>query len=298
MSAEFISLAREHYLNDNPNPRRVGCPPPDSWLKLARSKDLPDDSQRLHLLSCSPCLNDFRQARELQNDAPAAKSKLSWLSFLRLPLPVAAMFLLVISSVGAGIYFWLIKPQTEIASVNGQIETQNQNTNLPENQTEKPVKQDLQIKAEESVNDSNAANPAKTKSLENRKPGAKSPKPEKPVKENFAEETLLAKNTINLDLAKAAVLRGANTTQKVYQLSAKTMNFIVKLPLNSPSGKYEISLLDESHEPLIAQKTVTSSGKNVRFDLTLQNKNGRARLCINPVGEIPDCFAVKIGNEK
>src|SRR5262249_62268433 len=49
--------------NANPNPSRVGCPPRDALIALARRNRPIDDPAYDHLIKCSPC---YREVRALQ----------------------------------------------------------------------------------------------------------------------------------------------------------------------------------------------------------------------------------------
>jgi hypothetical protein len=44
----------------NPNPDRVGCPPRETLIALARKEAPLDDPAYEHLTNCSPCYVDFR----------------------------------------------------------------------------------------------------------------------------------------------------------------------------------------------------------------------------------------------
>jgi hypothetical protein len=52
--------------NANPNPARVGCPPRDVLIAVARRERPADDPVHHHLIKCSPC---YREMRALQQAA-------------------------------------------------------------------------------------------------------------------------------------------------------------------------------------------------------------------------------------
>ncbi|WP_291984261.1 hypothetical protein [Luteitalea sp.] len=54
----------------NPNPNRIGCPPRDTLVELARRTRPMDDPAYQHLLKCSPC---YREVRALQTQAAPAR---------------------------------------------------------------------------------------------------------------------------------------------------------------------------------------------------------------------------------
>ena len=108
----------------------------------------------------------------------------------------------------------------------------------------------------------------------------------------------MARRAIKLDLAKTSVLRNENSIERIFSLPAKSIYLKVKLIPDSPKGIYEVSLLDEFGKPLINGQLKKSNGKNLIINFDIRNKSGRARLCIAPQGEIPDCFAVTIGQNE
>jgi hypothetical protein len=65
----LIVEARRHYLDDFPNPERVGCPPQSELRRVAESREIPDADFRDHLLHCSPCFREFRELRESHSDS-------------------------------------------------------------------------------------------------------------------------------------------------------------------------------------------------------------------------------------
>lgn len=295
LSDEILEFSRKYRESDFPNPKREGCLPNKRLLEIANSTKLPDAEFREHLLNCSPCFNNFQTARQAKTIiakaeilAEAQKPALFDL-FLR-PFPIAVSIVLIGGLIGI---FWLgwfdqtkkEKAEQDRPTVLGNPKDKsddnlNKNTEISTLQTndidETPVKPD---RSEESVNQ------RKKEKVEVFK------KPEKPEPK---KEVLVAKNTINLDLAKAAVLRNGNSKEIVYGLPSKIVIINVKLPPNYPTGNYEVSLLDEFGKPLLKGKIQKSKGKNIVIHLDLQNIDGLARLCVAPKGEIPDCFAVNI----
>lgn len=51
----------------NPNPQRIGCPPPDVLASLAARRQPLSAPGYEHLLECSEC---YREFRALQSEAP------------------------------------------------------------------------------------------------------------------------------------------------------------------------------------------------------------------------------------
>ncbi len=288
LSAEILEFTREYQSNDFPNPRREGCLPKEDLLKIADSDELPNAELREHLLSCSPCFLDFHAARQSKSAAPlivetkSAKQKSPWFGFFLRPFPVAVLMVLFCVLTGIILSNLLNRTNTEIAK-------------------QENIKQNAQV----SDNQTNSQNEA-TLPTENKEPEL----PQSPPKQNNStantqnkslktdseiDSKILAQKTINLDLAKAAVLRNNASSETVYALPPQTIALNVKLPEGSPAGNYEVSLLDEFGKPLVKSLTKKSDGKTLTVKLNLQNERGRARLCVAPKGEIPDCFAVTVG---
>jgi hypothetical protein len=48
----------------NPNPERIGCPPQETLVALARRARPMGDPAYEHLLACSPCYRDFRSLQK------------------------------------------------------------------------------------------------------------------------------------------------------------------------------------------------------------------------------------------
>jgi hypothetical protein len=288
LSAEILEFAHGYQSNDFPNPQRKDCPAREDLLKIADSAELPKAELREHLLSCSPCFVEFHAAKHAKNHSPSVSKtvtvnqKSSWLAFFLRPLPAAALLIFCGALTGILLYGLLNRTDTKIA----KQESVNQAEQVSQNE---PAISDGQILPLENKEANLAqSSPKPDTSLTN--------SPNQEPKTN-SEETakLLAKKTINLDLAAAAVFRNNNSGEMVYSLPPQTVTLNVKLPANSPAGDYEVSLLDETGKPLVKNITKKSDGKNLRTELNLQNIRGRARLCITLKGEIPDCFAVSVG---
>jgi hypothetical protein len=82
----------------NPNPERIGCPPRETLVELARRVRPIGDPAYQHLLKCSPCYVEVRrlQAAEAQRTPHRSGRPTAWLA-------LAAMLILVV--LGA-VLFW------------------------------------------------------------------------------------------------------------------------------------------------------------------------------------------------
>jgi len=298
LSAEILDFSHEYQSNDFPNPAREGCPPNEELLKIAASDQLPEADLREHLLNCSPCFQEFHAARQSKFAVPAvskpepAKQENGWRGFFLRPLPIAALLLAL--GVAALIVLYNLpdrngpdvagrKDAAEPAPVSQNPPVRPRETDLPAQNTPPSAQQN-----KDAIDSAPAPKP------NNSTPNLKNEDP-KTAPETADDAKLTARNPVKLDLAKAAVMRNGTAVEKVYSLAPQTVALDVKLPADSPAGNYEVALLDEFGKPLLKSLTAKSDGKNLKININLQNKRGRARLCIAPTGEIPDCFAVTIG---
>lgn len=91
---------RELLRRANPNPARVGCPPRDVLIELARLQRPFEDAGYDHLVKCSPCYVEFEALQQAAagqaggvQPAVAQPVRTKWL------LPAAAAVLVVVASV-------------------------------------------------------------------------------------------------------------------------------------------------------------------------------------------------------
>ena len=292
LSAEILGFAREYQSIDFPNPNRRGCLPNNELVRIVNSGQLAKRGLREHLLSCSPCFIEFQAARkQIEKDIVIAiepkptSKKFRPFVFFRHPLPAMILFLAVCCVSGMILYGFLVSKDVKIAeSRNINLFHNEQSTEIQKTLPENPFV--------ENVNKTPLVNQSPSK--QNNQSLQKDNKRAKAVFEN--EQS--ARNSIKLDLAKTTVLRNENSSETIFSLPAKSINLKVKLIPESPKGIYEVSLLDEFGKPLIKGQLKKSNGKNLTINFDIRNKSGRARLCIAPQGEIPDCFAVKIGKDE
>ncbi len=292
LSAEILGFAREYQSIDFPNPNRKGCLPNNELVRIVHSGQLAKKGLRGHLLSCSPCFLEFQAARkQIEKDivkslGPKTTAKKNpGFIFFRHPLPAMILFLSVCCVSGMIIYGLLVPKNVEIAETK--------NINLLYNEQSSDIQKTLPgIPAVENIYKAPLVNQSRSK--QNIQALQKNNRRSKAVFEN--EQT--ARSAIKLDLARTSVLRNENSSETIFSLPARSINLKVKLIPESPKGIYEISLLDEFGKPLINGQLKKSNGKNLTINFDTRDKSGRARLCIAPQGEIPDCFAVKIGKDE
>ena len=70
-----LDIVRQFFLEENPNPERIGCPPEET-LKAAAENRLPvNDPARLHMADCSECFAEYRGYRLEWEKKQAAKRR-------------------------------------------------------------------------------------------------------------------------------------------------------------------------------------------------------------------------------
>lgn len=300
LSEEILEFAREYQAKDFSNPTRKNCFSDEELSNAAHGGKLPEDDLREHLLSCSPCFNAFQTARQSAVAAQGTKTNQAvtrrspWFSFFLRPVAAGALLLLFLCVTVVYVYF--LPLNTEVARQNSENFSNGTNKQITVNQNTSSISSAVENSDSTYVSNQTATIKTESSTKRNNQITTKENKNVKSDSEN--ESKLLARNTVNLDQARAAILRNETSSETIYKLPSERVTLNVKLLAGSPAGNYQVSLLDESGEPLIKSLTKKSSGKNLNINLNLRNKNGRARLCIAPTGEVPDCFVVSIGHIK
>src|SRR5438067_2068924 len=91
----------EMFGRGNPNPRRIGCPPRDVLIALARRERPISDPLYEHLGNCSPC---YREGRALQQhrsaEGSASRLYAKWIA--------AAAVVILLAAAGVWLY---LRPQ-------------------------------------------------------------------------------------------------------------------------------------------------------------------------------------------
>lgn len=104
----------------NPNPDRIGCPPRDTLVELARRTRPMDDPAYQHLLKCSPCYVEVR-ALQAAGAPPARSTRLGPAAWMA----VAAALILVV----LGTVLWqrttqnVVPPAPVVARNDAPVET-------------------------------------------------------------------------------------------------------------------------------------------------------------------------------
>ncbi len=111
-SADNDDLQFKHDIDEvfsraNPNPDRIGCPPRDTLVRLARRQQPIGDPAYEHLAKCSPCYREFRALQEAAG-APAPASRIARRAWM-----LAAAAALVVVAAGT---WWLTRGESDSAA--------------------------------------------------------------------------------------------------------------------------------------------------------------------------------------
>ena len=111
-SADNDDLQFKHDIDEvfsraNPNPDRIGCPPRDTLVRLARRQQPIGDPAYEHLAKCSPCYREFRALQEAAGvSTPASRgASRAWM--------LAAAAALVVVTAGT---WWLTRGESNSAA--------------------------------------------------------------------------------------------------------------------------------------------------------------------------------------
>ena len=111
-SADNDDLQFKHDIDEvfsraNPNPDRIGCPPRETLVRLARRQHPIGDPAYEHLAKCSPCYREFRSLQEASGVSAAASRNASraWM--------LTAAAALVVATAGT---WWLTRGESNSAA--------------------------------------------------------------------------------------------------------------------------------------------------------------------------------------
>ena len=97
----------------NPNPERIGCPPRETLIGLARRAQPIGDPAYEHLVKCSPCYREFRALQDelsVRGSGQTTGSRSRWL---------AAAAIVVLTAGLGGIWFYLVSRTSSVAPTAG-----------------------------------------------------------------------------------------------------------------------------------------------------------------------------------
>lgn len=109
----------------NPNLERVGCPPRDTLIGLARRAQPLGDPAYEHLVKCSPCYREFRALQEehapRQAASPVPGSHRGWMAAVAVAVLVAGL---------GGVWFFINRPAAPETSPVSETRTGELRTEL------------------------------------------------------------------------------------------------------------------------------------------------------------------------
>lgn len=276
----IVGTARDYFGSDFPNPKRIGCPPEESFRKLIGDKKLPDENLRSHLLNCSECFEEYRNLLQ-QAKLPAAASKPLF------PLKPILLGGLVICLIVFGCLLWFRNADSENTKSAQNKHPASENSENEESSTNaiaESIETNSNITIENSAINNKSLAQKENKSINERQAA---------VRENAP---LLAKNEVEINLNNPSVWRSANEpNQKPVVLQARRTWLRIKLPKENPQGMYEVFIVDELGKRLTEQNNIRARKGSLSVNLDLKGLSGnQKRLCLAPPGEIPDCVLIKI----
>jgi hypothetical protein len=286
--------ARKYFGEDFPNSTRVDCPSTDSIRNLISEKKLPSEDLRTHLFSCSECFNDYRVLLE-QSKSIQVPNK-GFLKFDLAPLFVGAIAIILLC---LGIGFWVLTTRFNSTDLARMSDPQLEKDVTPI----VPVIENTNLSSKVAIENSKKTNTEsvvnRTKTSDNVTSGSKN-NAVTSIKDDTSVP-LSEKNKSEIDLTKQGILRSTanEDVQKPIHLQSEEIQLRVKLPENSPRGKYEIYVVDEFGNALTAKKSIQVSKPIISVQLDLRKIVGdKKRLCIGLTGEVPDCVLINIDVKK
>ena len=228
-------ILRQFFLEENPNPERIGCPPEET-LKAAAENRLPaNDPARLHMAHCSECFAEYRGYRlDWENKRAAKRSFIGWAVAASLLIGIAGGVLVFRHHLGSN------EAPQQIA------------TNTPPNSSAGLPKQDVPVTPAPKQDESHKPSPPSAtpprRTPRHTSPGE--PHPPAPAAEN--SELVPAV----LDLTGNSIPSGPPRARlDTFTLPASNLKLRVILPPASPKGVYSLRLTKDAE----GQDVVTSA---------------------------------------
>jgi hypothetical protein len=76
-----LDFLKNYFLEANPNPKRIGCPPEEKLKAVAENRLPVDDPARLHLASCSECFAEYRGYKGEWEERRSARTRIvGWIA--------------------------------------------------------------------------------------------------------------------------------------------------------------------------------------------------------------------------
>jgi hypothetical protein len=269
---DFTNAAAESAARDYPNAERRGCPPAGTRSRLLGAGRLPDTDERGHLLNCSECYVEYREALGLARRVGSRPvgSPTRWTGWSRIQLAAAMMLLAGASSLA----WWVTRAAMSVAPREPSVaERSIASPGVPEPTPEAPA---TPVAEQDRVDRPAEAAPA-TRSV-------------------LQPEALL---TLHIDLQEPTVFRdglgSGPLDDKGIVLPAARTRLALSLPEHSAPGAYRVTVVDAFGRELIEANGTSRSGETLAVVLDLAHvPSGPHRLCVARSDEVPDCYRALI----
>jgi hypothetical protein len=274
-SDEFLEFAREYFSTEFPNPDMVGCPSREKLAAIARSNDLPDDTLRSHLFSCSACFNLYR---EVAGKAAHVGESL-WrrvvvsVSGVRAAAYAAAVLLAFLSILG--VFIWR----------NGMKATDSPPARPEASTVKEPSNTDTTSNRQPFISENRA--PDQSATMKNKNAAAQ-----------------IVRNFIRIDPESHAPSRavGENNSEDRISLPRSLNSLLLVLPEGSNKGFYTVSIRDGFGKTILRGKKTFSNGKTLKTVLDIRQLSGESYyLCVSRQSdedEVPHCYAIVVSARK
>lgn len=271
----LVSLAREHFSAEFPNPDRRGCPSSAVVRESVLGGRPPDGEWSRHLFACAECFNLYR-AILVEREASQGVPAVSWRSrlastfggrpnVLRLSLVGAAAALFVIS---AGWLAWHTAGNTDKAVVRPG----------PAASTS-PL---ARAEAPKPGPEGEAMAEIASKARHQRSPAAESVPI---IRRVDLEDYVALRNLAAPDAGENAEIR----------LPQARLRLILRLPENSQAGLYSVSLVTGDGQSVAADRARSRDGKRLTINLDLRRlAGGKYGLNLSRPGEPPEQYRVSL----
>jgi hypothetical protein len=277
------SFARTYFASDFPNSQRAGCPPRLKLIEAARAARLPGDDLRAHLLACSECFNDFREARQTPATAkitPLRQRFASALTSTRAAAIAAAALLILLSIVAVIVLRNHSRTATDSTIENGTGPSDDSSRVA----NRAPI---IPRTNEDAVGViTNANRPSLTSA-------------NRPIAQ-------VAVRTAKIQLDDYPVLRGTSgqsgQENKTIVLTRSRYKLLLTLPEGSEKGTYRVSIADEFGRVKVRATSPSADGRQLRVVLDLNRLPQKTyRLCIGHHAhagdeEPPRCYKLRMSD--
>jgi hypothetical protein len=276
------SFARTYFASDFSNPQRAGCPPRLKLIEAAQATRLPGDDLRAHLLACSECFNEYREARRTPATAKAAPLRQRFASALtgQRVAAIAAATLLILLSIVA-----VIVLRNHSKTTDSPIET---GTGPSDDSSRVANRAPISPKTNDNAVGviTNANRPSMTAA-------------NRPVVQ-------VAMHTAKIQLDDYPVLRGtgrqSGQENKTIMLTRSRYELLIVLPEGSEKGTYRVSIADEFGSVKVRAASPSADGRQLRVVLDLNRLPQKTyRLCLGRYSragdeEPPRCYELRMSD--